>query len=69
MKCSFCKLRGKIVEKYGTAKSFAQALGLSATSLSLKLTGKRGFTVSDINKISSLLNISINEIGDYFFAG
>ena len=34
------KLRGKIIEKYGTQGAFAKALGVSERTLSLKINGK-----------------------------
>lgn len=62
------KLRGKIVEKYGSQESFANALHLSTNSMSKKMTGKTGFSQEDITKWCSLLGIKQDEIGDYFFS-
>lgn len=64
----YSKLRGRIIEKYGTHEKFAEKLGISRNSLSLKMTGKTGFSQADINRWSELLDIKTNEIGDYFFA-
>jgi transcriptional regulator with XRE-family HTH domain len=45
----YSKLRGKIKEKYGTQEAFASAIGISATSLSLKLNNEREFTQAEMN--------------------
>lgn len=63
----YAKLRGKIVEKYGSQYKFAKALKISENSLSKKLTGKTQFRQDDIQKWCYLLGISIDEAGLYFF--
>ena len=62
------KLRGKIVEKYGTQKKFAEALGISENALSLKMNCKTEFSQSDMDTCAKLLGISVDEYGSYFFA-
>lgn len=62
------KLIGRIVEKYGTRKEFAKALGISENSMSLKLNGKTGFSREDMVRWGELLDIDVNEFGAYFFA-
>ena len=37
---TYNKLRGRIIEKYGTQEKFARELGVSKNSLSLKMNGK-----------------------------
>ena len=61
------KLIGRIVEVYGTRKAFANVIGISENSLSLKLNGKTGFSQEDINKWSKMLNISPAEYGSFYF--
>ncbi len=61
------KLKGKIVEKYGTQKAFADALDISENSLSLKLNGKTGFSQKDIVKWSLLLGIDQTEYQSFYF--
>lgn len=61
------KLKGRIIEVYGTRKAFAQALNLSENSLSLKLNGKTNISQEDIIKWSKLLNISSDEYGSFYF--
>ena len=62
------KLKGRIVEKYGTMGAFAEALGLSKQSLSLKMTGKVGLSQEDIELWSELLDIPQEEYGIFYFA-
>lgn len=67
MPYKYRKLRGRIVEKYGSQEKFSEVLGLSKNSLSLKLNGKTGFSQTDMIKWSQLLDIDISEYGEYFF--
>jgi hypothetical protein len=62
------KLRGRIVEKYGSQKMFAKAFGIAENSMCLKLTGKTQFTQEDIEKAAKLLDIDRRDYGNYFFA-
>lgn len=64
---SFAKLRGRIVERYGTQAEFSRAVGLSRTIVNKKLTGKCGFSAADVQKWCRLLGISQEEIGIFFF--
>ena len=61
------KLRGRIVEKYGTQEKFAKAIGISETALSKKMQCKTGISQSDICLWSKLLDIQPEEYGEYFF--
>jgi len=65
---SYNKLRGRIIERYGSQEAFSKVVGISPTSLSLKMTGQTGFSQSDIKTWSEHLEIKTDEIGDYFFA-
>lgn len=67
MPYSYNKLRGKIVEKYGSQEKFAEVLEISKNSLSKKMNCKTGFSQSDIIKWSELLGIDSSEYGVYFF--
>lgn len=62
------KLRGRIVERYGTLRNFAAELGLSAVAVSNKVNGSAGFSKEDIIKWSELLDIPAEEVGESFFA-
>ena len=61
------KLRGKIIEKYGTMTAFSDALGITRANFSNKMRGKTYFSVQDIYAIKGLLNLEDSEIGEYFF--
>ena len=63
----FAKLRGKIVEVFGSQGKFADAMGQTTTNICNKLNGKRAWTQKDIAKASQLLSIDVSEIGIYFF--
>lgn len=67
MKFNYNKLKGKIVEAYETQAAFAQKMGLSERTLSLKLNNKRFWKQSEISKAIKLLHISEEEISVYFF--
>lgn len=68
MSMSYPKLRGRIVEKYGTMGNFAAALDTQLQQVSRKINADVGFSKSDIIKWCELLDISTDEIGAYFFA-
>ena len=67
MSFNYSKLRGKIIEKFGTQGSFSKALGVSERTLSLKLNNKIFFSQDEITKMSELLSISPDKIQVYFF--
>lgn len=62
------KLLGRIVEKCGTQAVFAQKMGLSERTVSLKLNGKRSWSQTDISRACSVLEINLSDIQEYFFA-
>lgn len=61
------KLRGKIIEKFGTQEKFAKEIGISETALSKKMQCKTGISQSDICRWSKLLEIEQKDYGEYFF--
>lgn len=67
MAYDYSKLRGRIVEKYGTQSRFAKALRMSERSLSLKLNNQRYFTQEEISLATDLLDIPKIEMQLYFF--
>ena len=67
MSYTYDKLRGKIIEKYGSQEKFAEVIGISSNSMSKKMNGKTGFSQKDIVKWSSLLGIDESEFAVYFF--
>lgn len=62
------KLRGRIREKFGTQEAFADAIGMSHTTLSAKLNGKSEWKRQEIEDACRLLGISAEEIPLYFFS-
>ena len=62
------KLRGRIVEVFGSQARFAEVIGLSEQSISAKLAGSSSFTQDNIIAWSDALNIDQSDIGSYFFA-
>lgn len=62
------KLRGRIIEKYGTQARYAEILGISQTAMSSKMNCKTGFDQTDIRKWCELLDINTDDVGEYFFA-
>ena len=67
MPYTYNKLRGRIVEKFGTQDKFAEALNVTKQWVSMKMTGKSPFNQKEIKQWCELLDISDDEIGDYFF--
>ena len=67
--CSFSnnRLRGRIIEKYGTIEKFSAAINKNRSSVSLILNNKANITRKDMMLFCSALGIKNEEIGDYFF--
>ncbi len=67
MQYDYSKLKGRIREIFGTDAAFADAIGLSARSVSLKLNMKRAWTQPDMEKAAEVLKFPEDEIQTYFF--
>ena len=67
MAFNYNKLRGKIIEKFGTQSAFSKAMRVSERTLSLKLNGRIYFGQDEIALAIELLGISQEEIQVYFF--
>lgn len=67
MAYDYSKLTGRIIEKFGTRKRFAEELGLSEVSMSNKLNGKSGFSQAEITTWGKTLGIAEKDFGLYFF--
>lgn len=63
----YSALRGKIVEKFGSQREFAAALGLSERSLSLKLNNRVYFTQDEMSKAVVLLDVKLGKLKELFF--
>lgn len=64
---SYAKLRGRIIEVFGTNAVFAKAMDIDPSSLSAKLTNKSPWKREEIEKACELLGIPIEQVHLYFF--
>jgi putative cro repressor len=62
------KLLGRIKEKHMTQDDLAKKMGIRSSTLSQKLNNKARFKQSEISMACDILEITANDIGDYFFA-
>lgn len=67
VKFDYSKLKGRIREIFDTQSAFADAMGISAITLSAKLNNKGQWKSSEIDKACELLKIAKEEIPIYFF--
>ncbi len=67
MAYDYTRLSKKIVRVYGTQAKFADALGLSERSVSLKLNSKVGWKQDEIISVCGLLEIPLADVPAYFF--
>lgn len=63
----YSKLLGKIKEKGLTQEALAKQIGITPGSMSEKLNSKAFFKQREIFMICQALDISIGEMGEYFF--
>lgn len=63
----YSKLKGRIKEVLGTQEIYAEKIGLSRTSLSLRLSGKLDFTQEEMMTSCDALQFAPTEIPVYFF--
>lgn len=67
MSKKFSKLLGRIRECGITQESLAKLIGKNKSTISAKLNGRVPFTSKEIDDICKVINISNDEIGEYFF--
>lgn len=67
MSFDYSKLRGRIVEKYGSLESFSSAVDLSVNTVSKYLNNKVPWKQTNINAAVRALDIQPEEISVYFF--
>ena len=67
MQFDFSKLLGRIKEYGYTQERLAEEIGMTKTTISLKLNNKANFTQPEMEKIRKVLHIDIEEMGVYFF--
>jgi transcriptional regulator with XRE-family HTH domain len=63
----YSKLRGRIVEKYGSISAFAKATNVSFVTASNRLNNKTEWKSSDIMEAAEVLDIALDDVRDYFF--
>lgn len=67
MAYQYRKLRGRITEICGSQRALAEKIGLSETAVTMKMTGRSGFSQDDILQWAEILQIKPEEYGAYFF--
>lgn len=67
MAFDYSKLKGRIVEKFGTQANFADKMGMSERTLSLKLAGKRAWKQPEMREAITALDLLPEDIQEYFF--
>lgn len=68
MSFRYNKLRGRIIEIYGSQVEFSKRIGQSEQIITAKLAGRSSFTQENIVAWADALQIDQNDIGNYFFA-
>jgi len=63
----YSKLKGRITEKCGTQKAFAELLGITEGTLTSKLKGRTYFTQEEIFLASNILDLEPGSKTLYFF--
>ena len=66
MAFDFSRLRGRIVEKFGSCDKFAAAMGHSKVWLSSRLNNVVPWKAEEIREAAALLGIAPEEIHAYF---
>ena len=67
MSYNYSKLRGKIIEKFGTLGEFSKAMKWSERTNGLKLNGRVEWKQNEIITATRLLGIKSEDIDVYFF--
>lgn len=69
MEFNFSKLRGRIVERFGSASAFAKVAGFTDPALSARLNNKTPWSCDEIHAVCvpEILDIPPEEIHVYFF--
>ena len=66
-KYDFSKLKGRIIEVFGTRKDFGKAMKWSNVTTTSRVNGASQWKQDEIDKAVELLHIDAAEIGEYFF--
>ncbi len=62
----YSKLRGRIIEKFGTQKVFSEKMNMSEATLTQKLAGRTYFTQGEMYRAGELLDLD-GSYRPYFF--
>ena len=63
----YSRLKGRIVEVFGTQDAFAEAIKLGRVSVSQRLNNKLEFSQSEMLRSAEALGFPVSEISGYFF--
>lgn len=63
----YSRLRGRIVEKCGSQKNFADRLNISEATMTSKLSSNTYFSQGEIARAMEILSIEPASLTDYFF--
>jgi hypothetical protein len=66
-KIDYTRLLERIREKYGTQDEFARVSGFSSVEITAKLNNDTDFTLPEMDKVCSVLEIQSEEIPKFFF--
>ena len=64
---NYSKLKGKIIEMFGTQSSFLENISMSNTTFIKKMNNEGYFRQPEIEEIITLLKLSKDDIVNYFF--
>jgi hypothetical protein len=67
MEFDYSRLRGRIVERYGTLGAFVEVLPIGSVAFTQKMKGRVAFKNDEILNMAEKLDIDKHEIPDYFF--
>lgn len=65
---NYSKLKGKMIEKYGSQINFLNNLSMSEATFIKSTKCERYFDQGEILEIADLLEIEHSDIDDYFFS-
>lgn len=63
----YSKLRGKIIEVFGSQSKFADAMEMTLTGINQRLNGKIQWKTPEMVKACNLLHIELADAWMYFF--
>ena len=63
----YAKLKGRIIEKCGSQKAFADKLGITEATMTSKLAGSTYFSQNEIIRSMDILDIEPGSVTAYFF--